>query len=109
MRPAWSRSSTERPPRWVLPTPVDRDGGTGCASVVCVLLFKELKLLCFDEGFAGSAGCRSCGLDMVLMGLVVVVIDRRAAGGGPDPDGCTPGHSGRGGAVLDGTDGCNGR
>ncbi len=40
---------------------------------VCVLLFKELKLLCFDEGFAGSCGVPILRLDMALMGLVVVV------------------------------------
>lgn len=41
--------------------------------VACVLLFKELKLLCFDEGFAGSAGLPVLFLDLTLMSLVVVV------------------------------------
>lgn len=41
--------------------------------VVCLLLFKELKLLCFDDGFAGSRGFPVTRLDMGLMGLVVVV------------------------------------
>ncbi len=47
------------------------------ASVVaiggCVLLFKEFKLLCFDEDFAGSRGVPTRWLDMSLMGLVVLV------------------------------------
>lgn len=41
--------------------------------VACVLLFKELKLLCFDEGFAGAAGLPVLFLDLTLMALVVVV------------------------------------
>lgn len=41
--------------------------------VACVLLFKELKLLCFDEGFAGAAGMPVLFLDLTLMALVVVV------------------------------------
>ncbi|QDU39257.1 Manganese transport system membrane protein MntB [Maioricimonas rarisocia] len=49
-------------------------GGVGlfCA-VVCGLLFKELKLLCFDEAFAGSRGFPVLAMDFVLMTLVVVV------------------------------------
>ncbi|MFG0332329.1 MAG: iron chelate uptake ABC transporter family permease subunit, partial [Maioricimonas sp. JB049] len=49
-------------------------GGAGlfCA-VVCGLLFKELKLLCFDEAFAGSRGFPVLVMDVVLMTLVVVV------------------------------------
>jgi manganese/zinc/iron transport system permease protein len=39
----------------------------------CLLLFKELKLLCFDEGFAGSRGLPVVRLDLALMGLVVIV------------------------------------
>jgi manganese/zinc/iron transport system permease protein len=46
--------------------------GLGCASV-CGLLFKELKLLCFDEDFAGSRGFPVMFLDVVLMSLVVIV------------------------------------
>jgi manganese/zinc/iron transport system permease protein len=46
--------------------------GMGCAAV-CALLFKELKLLCFDEGFAGSRGFPVVVLDIVLMALVVIV------------------------------------
>jgi manganese/zinc/iron transport system permease protein len=41
--------------------------------LVCLLLFKELTLLCFDDGFAGSRGMPVLGLDAVLMGLVVTV------------------------------------
>jgi manganese/zinc/iron transport system permease protein len=40
---------------------------------VCVLLFKEFKLLCFDEAFAGSRGFPTIRLDVVLMALVVTV------------------------------------
>ncbi len=40
---------------------------------MCILLFKELKLLCFDEGFAGSHGLPVVSLDVGLMALVVVV------------------------------------
>jgi len=43
------------------------------AVVIIGLLFKELTLLCFDEGFAGSRGYRVLLLDLVLMALVVVV------------------------------------
>lgn len=43
-----------------------------CSGVV-VLLFKEMTLLCFDEGFAGAKGYPVVGLDLVLMALVVVV------------------------------------
>ena len=39
----------------------------------CVLLFKELKLLCFDDAFAGARGLPVLGLDLVLMGMVVAV------------------------------------
>ena len=48
-----------------------------CAGLACtavsLLLFKELKLLCFDEGFALSRGFPVVGLDLLLMGLVVIV------------------------------------
>ena len=37
------------------------------------LLFKELKLLCFDEGYAGSRGFPVILLDVTLMALVVIV------------------------------------
>jgi manganese/zinc/iron transport system permease protein len=43
------------------------------AAVVCVLLFKELRLLCFDEAFARSRGYPVLALDVVLMVLVVSV------------------------------------
>ena len=45
-----------------------------CLAIVgCMMLFKELKLLCFDENFAGSRGMPVLFLDVVLMSLVVVV------------------------------------
>ncbi|TWT54081.1 Manganese transport system membrane protein MntB [Rubripirellula amarantea] len=40
---------------------------------VCLLNFKELKLLCFDEGFAGSRGYPVVLLDVLLMSMVVLV------------------------------------
>lgn len=43
------------------------------ASVVCLLLFKELRLLCFDEAFAASRGYPVFVLDAALMILVVMV------------------------------------
>lgn len=43
------------------------------AIVICLLLVKELKLLCFDEGFAGSRGYPVVLLDMALMTSVVLV------------------------------------
>jgi manganese/zinc/iron transport system permease protein len=49
-------------------------GGAGLAvAMVCLLLFKELKLLCFDETFGASRGYPVVLLDVVLMGLVVTV------------------------------------
>ncbi len=41
--------------------------------VVCVALFKEFALLCFDEGYANAAGWPVRWLDVGLMALVVVV------------------------------------
>ena len=47
------------------------------AAVICIvvslLLFKELKLLCFDDDFAGSRGLPVLWLDITLMALVVIV------------------------------------
>lgn len=39
----------------------------------CLILFKELKLLCFDEGFAGAQGMPVIALDVALMSMVVLV------------------------------------
>jgi manganese/zinc/iron transport system permease protein len=44
-----------------------------CAAT-CGVLFKELKALCFDEGFARSRGLPVVPLDMILMALVVTVV-----------------------------------
>jgi manganese/zinc/iron transport system permease protein len=46
--------------------------GLFCVLVIS-LLFKELTLLCFDEGFAGSRGYPLLLLDLLLMALVVIV------------------------------------
>lgn len=41
--------------------------------VLCLLLFKELKILCFDEEFAAAQGWPVLVLDITLTGLVVAV------------------------------------
>jgi manganese/zinc/iron transport system permease protein len=46
--------------------------GLMCAAV-CFVLFKELKLLCFDEAFASVRGLPVVTLDITLMALVVIV------------------------------------
>lgn len=38
-----------------------------------ILMYKELKLLCFDESFAKGVGFSTTRLDIVLMGLVTLV------------------------------------
>ncbi|MEM6469367.1 MAG: metal ABC transporter permease [Planctomycetota bacterium] len=43
------------------------------ALVGCFLLFKEFKLLCFDEVFAGSRGYPTLLLDVVLLMMVVLI------------------------------------
>lgn len=49
-------------------------GGTALVITLMVaVIYKELKILCFDEGFAGSQGWPTGGLDILLMGAVVVV------------------------------------
>jgi len=40
---------------------------------VCTALFKEFKLLCFDADYASTQGWPTLGLDVIMMGLVVVV------------------------------------
>ena len=46
----------------------------GLLSVIIIaLMYKELTLLCFDEGFAGSRGYPVLILDLLLMALVVIV------------------------------------
>ncbi len=43
------------------------------AVAVCLFLFKELRLLCFDEAYARSIGRPARFLDMLLMALVTAV------------------------------------
>jgi manganese/zinc/iron transport system permease protein len=48
-----------------------------CAAVVCLLafaLFKELKILCFDSGFAAGSGFSPALLDGLLMLLLVLAV-----------------------------------
>ena len=48
--------------------------GAGTLSLGLLSVFyKELKLLCFDEGFASSRGYPTIGLDLMLMVMVVLV------------------------------------
>lgn len=58
---------------------------TVCAIIVCLVaaaLFKELKILCFDQGFATGLGFSPGVLDGILMTLIVlaVVIGLQAVG-----------------------------
>ena len=49
-------------------------GTTGLVAIAILgLVFKELKLLCFDQGFAAARGFPTLMLDCVLMGTVVLV------------------------------------
>ena len=43
------------------------------ATLVAILFFKELKLLCFDEKYAASCGFPILTLDLMLMALVTIV------------------------------------
>jgi len=45
----------------------------GICFVGCIILYKELKLLCFDDQFAGSRGFPVPLLDLALMAMVIVV------------------------------------
>jgi manganese/zinc/iron transport system permease protein len=45
----------------------------GVAAAVCLVLFKEFKLLCFDAHYAAAQGWPVVWLDVVMMALVVVV------------------------------------
>jgi manganese/zinc/iron transport system permease protein len=49
-------------------------GAAAFSFAACLLLFKELKLLCFDEEFAGARGMPIVVFDAILMALVVVVV-----------------------------------
>lgn len=58
-------------------------GGVGALSLLlCLLLFKEFTLLCFDQDFAVSQGLPVLVLDVVLMSMVVLltVIGLQAVG-----------------------------
>jgi manganese/zinc/iron transport system permease protein len=48
--------------------------GAGLAvALICIALFKEFRLLCFDENFAAVQGWPRVLLDLMLMSLVVAV------------------------------------
>lgn len=44
------------------------------AALAALLLYKELRLLCFDEGFARVQGWPTGVLDLAMMALVVIVV-----------------------------------
>ena len=46
---------------------------TVCVLIITVLLFKELRLLCFDEAYAAVQGWPAKWLDVVLLALVTTV------------------------------------
>lgn len=48
-------------------------GVAGVVAVVCVALFKELKLLCFDTSYFGAIGWPVRRTDALLMAMVVLV------------------------------------
>ena len=45
----------------------------GAVALLCVLLFKEFTLVCFDQEFAGAQGWPVLFLDLAMMGLVIAV------------------------------------
>ena len=51
-------------------------------AVGCVVFFKELRLLCFDEGYAQAQGWPVRRLDVLMLGMVtaVTVIGLQAVG-----------------------------
>ena len=55
---------------------------TAVVAVVCLLLFKELTMLCFDEAFAATAGWPVRFIDAILLALVtaVTVVGLQAVG-----------------------------
>jgi manganese/zinc/iron transport system permease protein len=57
-------------------------GVAGAVAVACALFYKELTLLCFDEGYAGAQGWPVLALDLTMMTLVtaVTVIGLQAVG-----------------------------
>lgn len=69
---------------------------------VCGLLYKELKLLCFDEAFAGSRGFPVVALDLALMSTVVIISIVGLQAVGLILMVAIPHHSGCLGSVLDG-------
>lgn len=46
---------------------------TACVLIATVLLFKEFRLLCFDEGYATAQGWPTKWLDVILLALVTAV------------------------------------
>lgn len=49
-------------------------GAAGLTTLLCVVFFKEFKLLCFDADFARVNGWPARGLDVLLMSLVVLIV-----------------------------------
>lgn len=46
---------------------------SGICMIVCIGLFKELRLLCFDDRFAQSAGLPARAIDLVLLAMILLI------------------------------------
>jgi manganese/zinc/iron transport system permease protein len=57
-------------------------GAAGTVIVGCVLFFKEMRVVCFDQAFAASTGLSVSAVDLLMMGMVVLttVIGLQAVG-----------------------------
>ncbi len=57
-------------------------GIAGAVVVACTLFYKDFRILCFDEQFAGSQGCPVVIMDLAMMALVVLttVVGLQAVG-----------------------------
>lgn len=58
----------------MVPQDVQIIAGAGItAAVVCIVLFKEFRLLCFDQTYAAGQGWPILLLDVIMMALVIAV------------------------------------
>ena len=57
-------------------------GVAGAVGLGCALLYKDFRIICFDEEFAGSQGCPVLVIDLTMMALVVLttVVGLQAVG-----------------------------
>ncbi len=49
-------------------------GAGGACVAICLLFYKEFRLICFDTGFARSQGWPVTFIDAALMGLTILVV-----------------------------------